>query len=203
MVATRFPRREADLRPFRLGLLVDQVVARIQGLSSHRHVLLHVAINSDCRALTDKAVAEKALMSLIKNAVENTPDGGSVTVSLGASGNGAELMVRDTGVGITEASQKQIFGGFYHARETDYYSTKRPFDFDAGGKGLELLKLKLFAEAYGFEVTCQSRRCAYLPGEDDTCPGDVSTCPHVQDAAGCAAAGGTAFILVFPMTHRL
>jgi len=141
---------------------------------------------------------EKMLFSLVKNAVENTPDGGTVTMSLETSPAGVEVTVQDTGVGITEESQKQIFGGFYHARDTDFYSTKRPFDFDAGGKGLELLKVRMFADAYQFQVVCESTRCVHLSGEDATCPGVISECSHVRDAAECAGAGVTTFILVFP-----
>jgi PAS domain S-box-containing protein len=199
IVAAHLPHRKINLRPLRLKSTIERVAAMIPGLSSHRHVRLNTEIRENPYALIDEAVVEKALMSLVKNAIENTPDGGTVAISIGASPDGVELLVRDTGVGITEESQKQIFGGFYHARETDFYSTKRPFDFDSGGKGLELLKLRMFAEAYQFRVACESKRCIHLSGEDATCPGVISECSHVQDAAGCAHAGGTAFTLVFPI----
>jgi len=98
-----------------------------------------------------------------------------VLISLGASSNTVEMTVKDTGVGITQESQSQIFGGFYHAKETDLYSTKKPFDFDAGGKGLELLRVKIFEEVYQFKTECESTRCGYIPGESDLCPGgDIS-----------------------------
>jgi PAS domain S-box-containing protein len=199
IVAAHLPHREINLRPLRLKPTIERVAAMIPGFSSHRHVRMNTEIREAPCALIDETIVEKSLMSLVKNAIENTPDGGTVTISLGASSDGVELVVRDTGVGITEESQKQIFGGFYHARETDFYSTRRPFDFDAGGKGLELLKLRMFADAYQFRVACESTRCVHLSGEDATCPGAISNCPHVHDEAGCARAGGTAFTLVFPI----
>ncbi|MDQ1336258.1 MAG: domain S-box protein, partial [Thermodesulfobacteriota bacterium] len=193
------PSRNIDLQALRVSPSIERAAAMIQGLSSHRHVGLKIEVREDPYALIDEAAVEKALMSLVKNAIENTPDGGTVTVSLERSTDGVALRVRDTGVGITEESRKQIFGGFYHARETDFYSTKKPFDFDAGGKSLELLKLRMFADAYRFRVACESTRCIHLSGEDATCPGVISECSHVQDAAECARAGGTAFTLVFPI----
>jgi signal transduction histidine kinase len=69
--------------------------------------------------------------------------------------------VRDTGVGITAESRKQIFSGFYHARDTGHYSTKKPFDFGAGGKGLELLRIRELSEDHAFRLASESRRCAY------------------------------------------
>jgi len=199
MIEAHLPQRNIDLHALKLKPVIERVAALVPGLSSHRNVRVDSEIREDPCALIDEAIVEKGLMSLVKNAIENTPDGGAVTISLGASSDGVELVVRDTGVGITEESQKQIFGGFYHARETDYYSTRRPFDFDAGGKGLELLKLRMFADACRFRVACESTRCVHLSGEDATCPGSISSCPHVQDEAGCARAGGTAFTLVFPV----
>ncbi|MBW1783319.1 MAG: PAS domain S-box protein [Deltaproteobacteria bacterium] len=202
MVEARFPRRTVALRPLRLGPCIEGVTGVIKQRSSHRNIRLVTEIREEPYVLMDTDVFEKVVVSLIKNAIENTPDEGMVQVSLGASSDEAKLMVRDTGVGITEESQKQIFGGFYHARETAFYSTRRPFDFDAGGKGLELLKLRIFADAYGFRAACESNRCVHLSGEDVVCPGAISECPHVKGPAECALSGGTAFTLMFPLTSR-
>ena len=49
--------------------------------------------------------------------------------------------------------QPYIFDGLFHATETDLYTSKRPYDFGAGGKGLELLKVKVYSKRYGFEVS--------------------------------------------------
>ena len=201
MVSERFPYERPRVQAFRLVPVIERVKRMASALSSHRDVRLYTDVRADPSVLMDETVGEKILMSLIKNGVENTPDEGSIHISLHASADGVRLMVRDTGVGITEESQKQIFGGFYHARETDFYSTKRPFDFDAGGKGLELLKVRMFAETYDFQVACDSTRCFFLSGEDTSCPGVISRCPHVQDEAGCARSGGTTFTLDFPVAE--
>ena len=197
-----FPVRMTNVQILRIGPCVERVAALVRELSSHRDIRLLTDIKEDQDVLIGVDVPEKILMTLVKNAIENTPDGGKVLVSLRAESDTVEVVVRDTGVGITEESQKQIFGGFYHAKETDLYSTKRPFDFDAGGKGLELLRLKIFAEVYGFRVECESTRCGYIPEEDDSCPGVISKCPYVQGEEQCAQSGGTAFKLVFRVVKK-
>jgi PAS domain S-box-containing protein len=197
LVKKLFPHRTTNVQRLSMGSSIVRMIGVINELSSHRNVRLITDIKEDQYVLIDKDVFEKILMSLVKNAIENTPDGGVVLVSLGASSNTVEVMVKDTGVGITQESQGQIFGGFYHAKETDLYSTKKPFDFDAGGKGLELLRLKIFAEVYRFGTECESDRCGHIPGESDSCPGVISQCAYVQGEEQCAQSGGTAFKLMF------
>jgi len=140
---------------------------------------------------------EKILMAPLKNAIENTPDGGTVSLSLVTSGGKAVFTITDTGVGITEESRKQIFSGFYHARKTDLYSTKRPFDFGAGGKGLDLLRVRILSQAYGFDVECVSTRCRHLPEEGHLCPGSTANCRHLVRPQDCAESGSTLFRLTF------
>lgn len=53
------------------------------------------------------------LLNLIDNAVKYTPHGGSVTLTLYADGDMAEIRVRDTGIGISKEHQKKIFDRFY------------------------------------------------------------------------------------------
>ena len=78
------------------------------------------------------------------------------------------------------------------------YSSKRPFDFNAGGKGADLLRIKIFSERYGFKVDMDSTRCAFIPNESDICPGDISKCGFCNDEEDCFNSGGTIFTLYFP-----
>jgi len=141
---------------------------------------------------------EKSVTGLIKNAIENTPDGGKVLISIRRDNCTVTIEVKDTGIGITPESRKQIFGGFYHAQDTNLYSTKKPFDFGAGGKGLDLLRIKIFGEMYNFHVDCETVRCRHIPQETNPCPGKISDCPHVNNKEQCAKTGGSVFRLIFP-----
>jgi signal transduction histidine kinase len=141
---------------------------------------------------------EKIFDGLLKNAVENTPDEGRVEVVVKSRAEGALLQVRDYGVGITPENQVRIFDGFFTTRETMDYSSKRPFDFNAGGKGTDLLRIKIFAERYGFEIELTSTRCALLPADGDICPGRISSCPRCSAGGGCHESVATIFSLYFP-----
>jgi two-component system phosphate regulon sensor histidine kinase PhoR len=193
-----FKTTKSNIEDVNLGAHIHRAVASAGKLSSHRDVTLSTRIEVDSHIRIDPDVIDKALMSILKNAIENTPDGGDVLICLCRQPGSVELEIKDSGVGITEESQKHIFGGFYHSLETDLYSTKRPFDFGAGGKGLDLLRLKIYGETHHFQVECRSTRCQFIPRENDTCPGAIAKCIHVRTKKACAKSGETTFKIVFP-----
>jgi PAS domain S-box-containing protein len=141
---------------------------------------------------------QKIFDGLLKNAMENTPDEGKVEIAVIKKGEGTVLEVSDFGVGITEENQIRIFEGFFSTQDTMNYSSKRPFDFNAGGKGADLLRMKIFAERYHFKIDLKSTRCAFIPKDSDTCPGKISACPHCKEVRGCHQSAATTFSLYFP-----
>lgn len=181
----------------RVGTLTNAIVKEARENSAHRSVRLFTDAESDFKVRIHEDAFRKALMALVKNAVEATPDGGQVDISSRVRDDRVEVSVKDSGIGITEESLRQIFGGFYHTRETDLYSTKKPFDFDAGGKGLDLLRLKVLSQTCDFAIECESTRCRFMPTEDDVCPGSIERCSHVTGMDECISAGGTTFKLLF------
>jgi PAS domain S-box-containing protein len=181
-----------------VGQHITEAVDLARTLASGRQVALGTTVEDNARIWMDPNILKKVLVAPIRNAIEATPDGGEVTVFLGQVGENAAVEIRDTGVGITPESQGQIFGGFYHAKDTNLYTTKKPFDFGAGGKGLDLLRLKILSNVYNFRIECESTRCPFIPQETDLCPGSIEACAHVQNAEECARSGGTTFRLVFP-----
>ena len=50
------------------------------------------------------------------------------------------------------------------------YSSKRAFDFNAGGKGADLLRMKIFAERYGFKIKMDLRSLPRYPQGNRSVP---------------------------------
>ena len=180
-----------------IGSLTHEIVKEAREGAERRSVTLLAAAEADFSIRIDEDAFRKALGALIKNAIEATPDGGRVDITVRLRGDRVEVAVKDSGIGITEESLREVSGGFYHARDTNLYSTKRPFEFSAGGKGLDLLRLRTLAQTCGFDIECESTRCRFIPGEDEVCPGSVERCIHVASTGECIAAGGTTFRLLF------
>ncbi len=146
----------------------------------------------------DRNIINKVVGGLLRNAVENTPDGGQIILNAWEDSSEITIEISDFGTGITEENQKNLFWGFFHTQDTKYYSTKRPYDFNAGGSGGDLLRMKLFADRYGFSLSFKSRRCKHIPFEEQSCPGDIGLCQHITSAQGCMDSGGSQFSVVFP-----
>jgi PAS domain S-box-containing protein len=177
---------------------VLDVLERVKQRSSHRNIRFQVEGKNDLFVFIDPFVLQNVVEGLLRNAVENTPDGGTVRLTVEQKPGKIILHVRDYGVGISEEDQAYIFDGLFHTKETEIYASKKPYDFGAGGKGLDLLRMKVYAQRFGFDLSMTSQRCVYIPTDQDQCPGDISRCPHVDSAEECAASGGTTFTVAFP-----
>lgn len=181
-----------NLFPFALDVL-----ERVKQLTPHRKIRFQAEGKNGLFILIDPLILQNVLEGLLKNAVENTPDGGTVRLVVEQSHGKIMLHIADDGIGITEENQAYIFDGLFHTRETELYASKKPYDFGAGGKGLDLLRMKVYAQRFDFNLSMKSKRCVYIPTDRDLCPGDISKCPHVRNEKECAASGGTTFTLAF------
>lgn len=187
------------LGPVSLAETIHKVLQELPEAARARRVSIETRLDTDATPFFDPKTLAKIVEGLVRNAIEHTPDGGSITIGLASLDSMTSLRVVDTGVGITETSLRQIFGGFYHAIDTNFYSTGLPYRFGSGGKGLDLLRARIYTEMFGCRIDCQSTRCRHIPDEKDICPGDISRCPHVSNASECAEAGGSTFQLSFPL----
>jgi signal transduction histidine kinase len=186
-------RGEVHLSPF-----VQRILEKVGREANHRDVHLLVEGEKDLSVSIDQDILEEVMEGLLRNAIENTPDGGTVRILMDREGHEVLLQVQDSGIGISDENQRHIFEGFFPTQETDLYSSKRPYDFNAGGKGLDLFRMKVYGQRFGFGISVNSRRCVHLPTDRDVCWGKISVCPHCQRAEDCLASGGSTFCVSFP-----
>ena len=148
-------------------------------------------------------IINKMIEGLIKNAIENTPDKGKIHISFKTEKSGVLLSIHDFGVGIEADAQKRIFEGFFSTQEALLYSTKKPFAFNAGGKGADLLRMKIFSDRHGFTLDMVSERCGFLLKSKDTkCPGNIEACPFCQSQEDCLNSGYSIFTIFFPLEKK-
>jgi PAS domain S-box-containing protein len=185
---------------------VDEYVKkRLEALSTffaHRQVEIITRLEPSPPIYIPLDPLKKLIDGLVKNAIENTPDEGKIEIVTQKKGEGVELLVHDYGVGITEENQKRIFEGFFSTQDTMAYSSKKPFDFNAGGKGADLLRMKIFSERYGFRIDMVSSRCRFIPEARDICPGRISKCRFCASKEDCHRSGGTIFYIYFPPAQK-
>jgi signal transduction histidine kinase len=116
-----------------LGLLVP--VANQKGLS-----LAEGVSDPLPRILLDREKIKQVLINLVRNAIEATPEGGSITLSSRRSDDAVVVEVADTGVGIEPGLDVFDF----------FITTKR------GGTGLGLPIARRIVEAHGGRLTFES-----------------------------------------------
>ena len=183
-------------------LLDEYVKERLETLAPlfiHRQVKINRYFHSISPLYIPVDPLQKIVDGLIRNAIENTPDQGKIDVIVRKhEEEGVALVVTDYGIGITQGHQQRIFEGFFTTQETANYSSKTPFDFNAGGRGADLLRMKIFSERYDFKIHMTSARCRFIPDKKDLCPGNIQACPFCEDKEACYHSGGSSFSLDFP-----
>jgi signal transduction histidine kinase len=175
----------------------EQILNKVKQKAAHRDLCIQLDGASDLSLNMDAKVLEDILIGFLKNSIENTPDEGLIRVVLEQKGQWIQLKVQDFGVGITKENQRHLFDGLFHMLGTDLYTSKKPYDFGAGGKGLDLLKMKVYSKRFGFDISVGTQRCIHLPKEEDLCPGKISLCKDCKQPEDCLSSGGSTFCLSF------
>ena len=195
-----FTSKTSDPLEINLGEFVTRDLEEIRLLSSRRKLDLMTRIEPTRPVWMPEDPLDKIAKGLVKNAIENTPDEGKIEVGVRSRGKAVVLCVQDWGVGIIPEHQKHIFEGFYPTQDTLLYRTGKPFEFNAGGRGADLLRMKIFSERYNFTISMTSTRCKYLPLPKDSCPGRISACEFCKTVEDCYESGGTTFEVLFPLS---
>jgi signal transduction histidine kinase len=199
---TEFELRHSAFRePINLYSFTEHILENVRKRAGHRDIQFHVDGEKGLTLYIDPNILEDTLVGLLKNGIENTPDEGMIRILLEQKAQWIQLKFIDFGVGVTKENQRRLFDGLFHTLDTELYGSKRPYEFGAGGKGLDLLQMKVYSKRFGFDISVASQRCLYLPTDSDLCPGRISKCLHCKVREDCFNSGGSTFCLTFPLAR--
>ena len=197
-----FGPQDARSEEIRLDQFVEKQIQALRPRFAHRKCRVNVLISAVPTVWIPRDVLAKIVEGLVRNSVENTPDSGTITVTVRSGEIGPELEVKDSGIGISEENQRLLFDNYFTAYDTMQYSSRNPYDFGAGGKGFDLLRMRIFSERYHFELKMNSRRCGVIPGDADACPGNMAECVQAGQTEDCLESGGTTVTVQFYPADR-
>ena len=137
------------LVPTDLDPLLNQAARDWRRAAAKKNIALNVeAAPGTPQVMADEVRIEQVLNNLLDNAIKYTNEGGKVSLSAAAEGNGAVLRCADTGIGIPPADLPRIFERFYRVEKARSRET--------GGTGLGLSIVKHILTLHGGTVEVES-----------------------------------------------
>jgi signal transduction histidine kinase len=132
-----------------LSELLHESIDEFSGLAEGRGVELAASVEPGLTLVGDRSRLLQVTTNLLSNAVKYTPPKGKIWVELHQSGTHTRLTVKDTGIGVSEADQRDLFTKFFRARNAT--------DLKVPGVGLGLAITKEIIEAHGGTIELESR----------------------------------------------
>jgi cell cycle sensor histidine kinase DivJ len=127
---------------------ITAVLRLMRGQADRAGIQLRSALPSyPLEAEADRRAIKQIALNLLSNALKFTPKGGSVLLTAQARGGMLEIIVADTGVGISAADLVRLGRPFEQAGDADQRS---------GGAGLGLSLVRAFARLHGGEMVMDS-----------------------------------------------
>jgi two-component system, sensor histidine kinase and response regulator len=126
-----------EISEFSLTTMVEKITESLKPKAAKQQVNLTIDIQFNQerdRFTADTRRVQQILENLLSNAIKFTPQQGNVIVRIWWEENNAVFQIEDTGIGISEEQQPQLFEKF-HQLETNY-SRK----YEGTGLGLALTK---------------------------------------------------------------
>jgi signal transduction histidine kinase len=135
--------QETDLVP-----IVHEITSIFEIHAEKKGISLETRIKDGTLVYADRNLLSTILRNLINNAVKFTPKNGLVTISGEQTSEGATIIVKDTGVGMTEDQLSSLF--------SLVHEPSRPGTAEEKGTGLGLILCKEFVDKHGGKIWAES-----------------------------------------------
>lgn len=136
-------------QPTSLPTLIQAILTRLQPQFTEKGVSLHLDAAADLPMVrADEDRIAQVLINLLGNALQYTPESGSVRITARQVSSGVEVCVTDSGIGIPAEHLAHVFTRFYRVDK----SRSRA----GGGSGIGLTIARLIIEAHGGRIWAES-----------------------------------------------
>jgi PAS domain S-box-containing protein len=143
-------RMELDYEAVDVPELFAAMIALLRERAHHKRLTLTATAGDATILVADARKLRQILFNLLANAIKFTEPGGGVTLDACTVGDDIVLRVTDTGIGISEEDQRELFHPF---TQVDASLTRRH-----EGTGLGLALTRRLVELHGGQITVRSAR---------------------------------------------
>ena len=151
-----------NFQPMQVGQMLEALVLEADDTVRKRKLIMDLRSFDGSRQwiYVDPARMMQAVRNVINNAIKFTPDGGRITIDGRTLKGFIEVIISDTGIGISHDDQAIIFEKFGQLGRVDLHSSGKT-KFKGGGPGLGLPIARGILEAHGGSIWVES------PGYDE------------------------------------
>ncbi|ANJ26247.1 hypothetical protein ATC03_05435 [Agromyces aureus] len=148
--------RQADAPPLLqfvdadLGAVVRDSVESLRPRSDERSITVDITSAECVIVRADPFRIRQVVDNLLSNAIKYNDEGGEVAIGVTAADGTAWIVVRDSGIGISEAEQPKLFDRFFRSESVRKGSVH--------GSGLGLGIARDFVERHGGRLTIESEQ---------------------------------------------
>ena len=158
-----------NFQPIQIAHTVSAIQMEVAGILTNRKLTLEILEFDGSKQwiYADSTRLMQAIQNVINNAIKYTPDGGKITIDGRKLPGFIELIIADTGIGISAENQAIIFEKFGQLGRVELHSSGKT-KFKGGGPGLGLPIARGILEAHGGSIWVESE------GYDEIrCPGST------------------------------
>jgi PAS domain S-box-containing protein len=141
-------RLEIRREPTDLAAVLEDVMSTFRVMAHNKGLTLRQDVGQLPKILGDAGRLVQVFSNLVSNAVKYTPKG-EVGIEARATGRGVEVVVHDSGIGLSSEEQGQLFTKFFRGRN--------PVVAESGGTGLGLVIAKAIVEKHQGTIEVESR----------------------------------------------
>jgi PAS domain S-box-containing protein len=142
---------ELNLQTNNLVEIINECLDEMRYILENRKLNVKVTFPDDYYFNVDKIRIQQVITNILSNAIKNTPFGGEIYLSIKNTHDFVDVIIRDTGIGITEKEKGLLFEKF---GKMERYGMDLGVDIEGSGLGLYISKE--IVELHGGKIIVES-----------------------------------------------
>ena len=138
----------ANYTPIFLNDMLQKLVDLVAALTEEKQISLYYQESEQVQVMGNEEQLNRLFANLLYNAINYTPEQGSIFVRLVQHNRVVKVAVEDTGIGIASQDLPHVFDRFWRADESRHYT---------GGTGLGLSISQAIASCHRGKITVDSQ----------------------------------------------